>query len=165
MRYLLLMMLATVLVCGGCGDDSDDGGGDIDTDTDTDGDTDTDTDTGTEYEYQGILCGYSICYAPQECCVFGSPVSQDCTDPGECAGDLVVTCDGPEDCPPDNECCLPSGASHSTACAPGECMDDHAMCHDNEDCDSLEFCYTGMFLGYTISICSSASGSPGRQGR
>ncbi len=37
MKYLLLMMLATVLVCGGCGDDDrDDTGGDSDTDTDSD---------------------------------------------------------------------------------------------------------------------------------
>ena len=64
MRYLLLMILATVLACGGCGDDDDD---------DSDGGTDTDTDTGpdcTQGEYSGdfeiteqsdvaILAGYT----------------------------------------------------------------------------------------------------------
>ena len=56
MRYLLLMVLATVLVCGACGDDvrpDDDGGpdSDSDTDSDTDGDTDTDSDTDTDTDY------------------------------------------------------------------------------------------------------------------
>ena len=51
MKYLLLMVLATVLVCGGCsnGSSSSDGGTtDTDTDTDTDGDTDADTDSDTD---------------------------------------------------------------------------------------------------------------------
>ena len=51
MRYFFLMMLATVLVCGGCGgddDDNDDGATDTDTDTDADTDTDTDADTDTD---------------------------------------------------------------------------------------------------------------------
>ena len=56
MRYLLFMVLATVLVFGGCSRVSSigDGGtadadtdGDTDTDSDTDADSDTDTDTGT----------------------------------------------------------------------------------------------------------------------
>ncbi len=54
MRYLLLTVLATVLVFGGCSDvpaSSDGGATDSDTDADTDSDTDTDTgsdtDTGT----------------------------------------------------------------------------------------------------------------------
>ncbi len=49
MRYLLLMMLATVLVCGGCSHISSIGdGGTTDADTDTDSDTDSDTDTDTD---------------------------------------------------------------------------------------------------------------------
>ncbi len=48
MRYLLLITLATVLVCGGCSDDSSGGSDSGTTDTDTDVDTDTDTDTDTE---------------------------------------------------------------------------------------------------------------------
>jgi hypothetical protein len=41
MRYLLLMLLATVLVLGGCGDDDSDGWGDPDSDSDVDTDTDS----------------------------------------------------------------------------------------------------------------------------
>lgn len=63
MKYLLLMVMATVLVCGGCGDDgSDDTGGDADSDSDsdTDSDTDTDTDTGTgsySQMWDCLICG------------------------------------------------------------------------------------------------------------
>ena len=47
-RYLLLMLLATVLVCVGCDDDGGGGGsGDSDSDSDTDTDTDSDTDSDT----------------------------------------------------------------------------------------------------------------------
>jgi len=50
MRYLLLMILATVLVCGGCsnGSSSGDGSGTTDTDSDTDSDTDGDSDADTD---------------------------------------------------------------------------------------------------------------------
>ncbi len=49
MRYLILMAVATALVCGGCSHvlSIKDGGTDSDTDTDTDTDTDADTDTDT----------------------------------------------------------------------------------------------------------------------
>lgn len=47
MKYLFLIMLAAVLVCGGCSDD-DESGGDAGTDTDTDADTDADTDTDSD---------------------------------------------------------------------------------------------------------------------
>ncbi len=48
MRYLFLMLLATVLVCAGCSHVSSIGDGGTDTNTDTDGDADTDTDTDTD---------------------------------------------------------------------------------------------------------------------
>jgi hypothetical protein len=59
MRYLFLMVLATVLVCGGCGDDRRSGGSDSDTDTDTDSDSDTDTDTDTDSDTDCTLGAYS----------------------------------------------------------------------------------------------------------
>lgn len=49
MRYLLLMVLATVLIYGGCdGDSRGTGGSDSDADTDSDTDTDADTDTDSD---------------------------------------------------------------------------------------------------------------------
>ena len=64
MRYLLLMILATVLVCGGCsnGSSSGDGSGTTDTDSDTDSDTDgdsdadTDSDTDSDTDTDADLC-------------------------------------------------------------------------------------------------------------
>ena len=50
MKYLLLMMLATLLVCSGCGDDSRGTGG---SDSDSDGDTDSDS---YQYVYGAINC-------------------------------------------------------------------------------------------------------------
>ena len=50
MKYLVLVVLATVLVCGGCSNGSSSGidGGTTDSDTDTDTDVDTDADTDTD---------------------------------------------------------------------------------------------------------------------
>ena len=76
MRYLLLMVLATVLVCGGCANSSSssDGGttdSDTDTDTDTDADTDADTDTDTDTDMHVFLdYGWALCFA--------KPVSAHC---------------------------------------------------------------------------------------
>ena len=69
MKYLFLITLATVLVCGGCGDDDrEDNGSDADSDTDSDSDSDgdtdadsdsdTDSDTGTDTDSSGdcIAC-------------------------------------------------------------------------------------------------------------
>ena len=67
MRYLHFVVLATVLVCGGCSDDQSDsidsGTTDTDTDTDTDididtdADADTDTDTGPDPYGEHVLEG------------------------------------------------------------------------------------------------------------
>ena len=61
----MLMVLATVLVCGGCGDDDSSGDGgttDTDSDSDTDADTDTDTDSDSDGDWElgseGLLISY-----------------------------------------------------------------------------------------------------------
>lgn len=83
MRYLYFMVLAVVLVCGGCSDepsDSIDSGTtdtdtDTDTDVDTDVDTDTDTDTGTDpygdHALEGMYQVTSHTLNWQECTIEG----------------------------------------------------------------------------------------------
>ncbi len=93
MRYLLLMALATVMVCGGCGDDPSGAadGGTTDTDTDTDSDTDTDTDTDTDCtqgEYSGdftITTQSDVATIAGYTSISGSLVIEcpSCTDLGE----------------------------------------------------------------------------------
>ncbi len=173
MRYFLLMLLATVMVCGGCSNVSSIGDGgttdaDTDTDSDTDSDTDTDTDSDTDTDADtdsdtdtnidtdtnqgGILCGWGICFSPQVCCVVESPPSQNCVDQGDCAGFSIV-CDGPEDCGPDHECCLPSGAVMSTYCFENQCMSGLSACHTVADCDTGEDCCPSVMLGWANSTC------------
>ncbi len=102
MRYLLLMALATVMVCGGCGDDPSGAadGGTTDTDTDTDSDTDTDTDTDTDCtqgEYSGdftITTQSDVATIAGYTSISGSLVIEcpSCTDLGElsCLTSVVV---------------------------------------------------------------------------
>ncbi len=73
MRFLLLTVLTTVLVCGGCShvlSIGDGGTADADTDTDSDTDSDSDTDTDTDTDT-----------GPNECT----------QDLGEYSGDFEIT--------------------------------------------------------------------------
>ncbi len=131
MRYLLLMLLATVLVCGchhvgsldgAAGPDTDsdsDSDSDIDTDTDTDSDIDSDTDSDTDTDTD-------------------SDTDTD-TDTDECAAPEGITgwggpCHTNADCPANTECIFLTGMDDLQAyCAPECCnftTDDPAYCTD-----------------------------------
>ncbi len=58
MRYLILMLLATVMVCGGCSNGSSGGLDSGTTDTDIDTDTDTDSDSDSDTDDWGDAHGY-----------------------------------------------------------------------------------------------------------
>ncbi len=132
MRYLLLMILATVLVCGGCGDDdNDDTGGDsdsdsdtdTDTDSDSDSDTDTDADTGSDSECDDLCEPCSD--EPESCC---EPY-QCIVAPGE---DLCMYFD------PDLELCPENEPTDLTTCEhPGlDCVFEYTDCYCT--CDGWE---------------------------
>ena len=105
-----------------------------------------------ETSYEGILCGFGICEPSGEvCCATGIPTSsEECTAPGACAGDFVLTCDGAEDCAEGERCCMPSGAVMQTTCA-SACASGLFMCHVLADCDdgdpsSFDYCFPSMCL-------------------
>jgi hypothetical protein len=90
------------------------------------------------------------------CCITPDEPHQECVDLDGCTGDLVVACDGPEDCEEaGGECCLPSGAISATYCASGECMSGQAACHGEPDCDSLESCCPGVLFGWAHGACQA----------
>ena len=121
------------------------------------GDAGTDADTGTDTDgWEGILCGWGICDLPQVCCITSAEPYQECVDSDSCAGDLMVACDGPEDCgATGGECCLPSGAYSATYCVTGECMSTQAVCHVESDCSEGESCCPGVLFGWTYSACQA----------
>ena len=145
MRYLLLMPLATVLVCGGCGDTKNYGIDDMEVtaaqcqdlaDNDADGLIDCadpdcqwfvfcidggggDTDTGSDSDSASDIDTET---AEEEC---GSPTG--ITDWGG-------PCHTNADCPPDTECLFLSGMDDSQAFCAAECCNystqDTAYCTD-----------------------------------
>ncbi len=132
-------------------DTDTDSDSDSDTDSDSDADTDTDTDTDTD-AWAGVLCGWGICTSPQACCITSDAPFQECVDAGACSGDLMVVCDGPEDCAGDGECCLPSGAIMATWCAVGSCQTLQAACHTDGDCGAGHCCPAFLF-GWAHGAC------------
>lgn len=53
-----------------------------------------------------VACANGDCNAGQVCCV-STPgnTKNGCADPGTCQGGFEATCDGPDDCPPNQVCC------------------------------------------------------------
>ena len=100
---MLLLLLATVLVCGGCSKSSSgsDGGPDADTDSDTDTDTGSDSDSESDIDTETEEGG---CGAPTGVTGWGGP------------------CHTNADCPADTECIKLNGMDQSQGyCAPECC--------------------------------------------
>ncbi len=141
MRYLLLTVLATVLICDGCSDGSSsnddvitDSDSDADTDTDTDLDTDTDTDcttgvccdtTSSAYRLSTYPCNVTTLYDCTSTACGGDAQEQDTTQ--YCSG-TSADCDGAsvpgswvvmEDCTTDALCDFDSADSWCTTCSFG----------------------------------------------
>ena len=151
-RALLVLVagLAVALGCQTAASPETDAGTDGDADSDTDSDTDSDSDTDA---WAGVLCGWGICTPPQVCCITADAPFQECVDADTCIGDLVVVCDGPEDCEPEGECCLPSGAISATWCAAGSCQTLQAACHVDDDCGEAGHCCPAFLFGWAHGAC------------
>ena len=156
MRYLLLMVLATVLVGGGCRDDDGIGGGgdsdtdsDSDSDTDTDTDSDTDSDTDTDFTYG--VCKLS-CTAPADC-VPDTPNATHDADNFDCTDDVCTWkgCLNTTEC----EVVFPgiTGIACDTNVDPPKC---HAPCSAPADCalDSSAVLYP--IFGSDNSTCDNS---------
>ena len=83
-------------------------------------------------------------------------VATGCMPAANCAGELQVTCDGPEDCGgAGSECCMPSGALVQTACTTAGCLAGLAMCHTAADCQPGELCCASISYGYPTGLCQT----------
>jgi hypothetical protein len=81
----------------------------------------------------------------------------ECTTQTTC-GDLLVTCDGPEDCGGvGHQCCMPSGAAIQTTCITGSCLTGLAMCHATADCPQGQSCCPAKIMGYQYSACQTST--------
>jgi hypothetical protein len=105
---------------------------------------------GEPHPFEGILCGWGICFGSEVCCVQASPPAEECTAPDGCAGDLVLTCDGPEDCGPGEQCCMPSGAVSRTTCM-ASCVSGFPLCHAVGECDDGD---GGTFDYCRVAVCA-----------
>jgi hypothetical protein len=109
--------------------------------------------------YVGVSCGGPTCSPGENCCVSETPASLTCTSSTSC-GDLLVTCDGPEDCGgTGHQCCMPSGAIIQTTCTTGSCLVGLAMCHTAADCPQGQSCCPGMLFGYSYRSCQATPSS------
>ncbi len=155
MRYLLLVIMATVLVCGGCSDGSSDNGGTTDSDSDSDSDTDTDTDSctgcliGSECFPDGVanpLNSCEVCDTANSTTYWTDNNGISCDDglfcngadtclggtcsvhSGDPCGDDGLFCNGAESCNETGDVCDHSG---------DPCVDDGLFCNGPEVCNEI----------------------------
>jgi len=106
----------------------------------------------------GVRCLNALCNTGQVCCVSQSSSTLTCTSQADCAGDLAVTCDGPEDCGgAGHQCCMPSGALMQTTCTNGKCLAGLAMCHSSADCAASESCCSATIFSYAYGLCTTGT--------
>lgn len=127
----------------------------------------------------GVACGMMTCAVGQQCCVtaMGMQVSAMCQPQCDTdAGQVVVACDGPEDCPGGNPCCGKFSANGMTmgavACGaqPTDCppmvdiqsrSGNTRLCHVDADCTrnapntQLPQCCSVKQNGVTVHVCLS----------
>ena len=122
-----MMLLATVLVCGGCSKSlsSSDGGPDADTDSDTDTETGSDSDSASDIDTDTDT---DVCTAPEGITDWGGP------------------CHTNADCPPDTECLFLSGMDDTQGFCAAECCNYSTAdaTHCTDVADGQEGCYICM---------------------
>ncbi len=117
--------------------------------SDTDGDTTDGTGTGSGGD--GVTCDQAVCVNPDLCCA--SMAASGCKSACE-GGEVLLECDGPEDCG-SGVCCwgLTAGsvcradATECTAATPS------VACHSSRDCGGAA-CEPHIFVSW-ISICAA----------
>ncbi len=103
------------------------------------------------------FCGPTSCDPASTACCLGQGGAECAAAPSGC--DLIIRCDGPEDCPGGACCVMPSDSNAQLACA-SSCEMMPTICHAAEDCPSDRpiCCSMGAPFGHCTTMEGAAPG-------